>query len=215
MLTWDRVTDWEIEEHEDDVVLTLQGSGAATPLLIPGWSAADLDALLRQSSEQPSPTPAPDQVKQAGGAKGDAGAGSRGASGPGVVELLGTSARGRDRRAHGRGPVLAPAGATAPAGQGRGDHRAAGCVGHGGDHRAPAERRHHQLEFPRPHQLTGIRTRLRPSAPRRRGRPRSRRPSRPGSGPVGTRPPGGCRAGLRAASRTRTATSGPPGWHAP
>jgi hypothetical protein len=95
-LTWDRVTDWEIETREDDVVLTLQGSGAATPLLIPGWSAADLDALLRQFSEQPAPTPAPDQVPEAAGPKGDTTAGSRGEGRPGVVELLGTSAAAAD-----------------------------------------------------------------------------------------------------------------------
>ena len=52
-LTWDRVSEWEIEERQDDVVLTLQGGGSATPLLIPGWSGADLEALLRQLSEQP------------------------------------------------------------------------------------------------------------------------------------------------------------------
>jgi ribosomal protein L12E/L44/L45/RPP1/RPP2 len=68
-LTWDRVSDWEIKQRKGEVVLTLQGVGAATPLLIPGWSASDLDALLRQLTEQPAaaaaaPAPAPDQAKQ-------------------------------------------------------------------------------------------------------------------------------------------------------
>jgi hypothetical protein len=57
-LTWDRVSAWEIEEREGDVVLTLQGDDAVTPLLIPGWSAADLAALLRQLTEQPAPAKA-------------------------------------------------------------------------------------------------------------------------------------------------------------
>ena len=57
-LTWDRVSEWEIEEREGDVVLTLQGDDAVTPLLIPGWSAADLAELLRQLTEQPAQTKA-------------------------------------------------------------------------------------------------------------------------------------------------------------
>jgi hypothetical protein len=64
-LTWDRVSGWEIEEREDDIVLTLQGGGADTALLIPDWSAADLGALLRQLSERPSAGAAGDQVDAA------------------------------------------------------------------------------------------------------------------------------------------------------
>jgi hypothetical protein len=92
-LTWDRVSDWQIEEREadDDIVLTLQGDGAATPLLIPGWSAADLGALLSRLSGQQVAPPTRDQVRAAG--RPDAGAGSPGAQSPGVVELLGTAAK--------------------------------------------------------------------------------------------------------------------------
>lgn len=53
-LTWDSVSQWEIEEREDDILLTLQRGDATTPLLIPDWSAADLAALLRQLTEQPA-----------------------------------------------------------------------------------------------------------------------------------------------------------------
>jgi hypothetical protein len=60
-LTWDRVSGWEIDERDDDIVLTLQGGGADTALLIPGWSAADLGTLLRQLSELPAGTVVRDQ----------------------------------------------------------------------------------------------------------------------------------------------------------
>jgi len=114
-LTWDKVSGWEIEERANDIVLTLQGAGAATPLLIPGWSASDLGALLRRLSEQPAATAAPDQAgetdepKQATNAKGaaktdDAGTKSAGAGRPGVVELLGTAAAGAENA----DPVQAP-----------------------------------------------------------------------------------------------------------
>jgi hypothetical protein len=53
-LSWDRVSEWEIEEREGDVLLTLQQGDAATPLLIPGWSATDLAAMLRQLTEPPA-----------------------------------------------------------------------------------------------------------------------------------------------------------------
>jgi hypothetical protein len=46
-MSWSRVTEWELEEHDDDVLLTLRGHGAVTPLRITGWSAGDLEALMR------------------------------------------------------------------------------------------------------------------------------------------------------------------------
>jgi hypothetical protein len=57
-LTWDRISEWEIEEREGDVLLTLQQGDAATPLLIPGWSATDLAAVLRQLTGRPVPAKA-------------------------------------------------------------------------------------------------------------------------------------------------------------
>ena len=53
-LTWDRISDWEIDRGEDDILLTLRGGGGDTALFVPGWSAADLGALLRQLSERPA-----------------------------------------------------------------------------------------------------------------------------------------------------------------
>jgi hypothetical protein len=49
-LSWARVSAWELEERRDDVVLTLRGDGATAPLRITGWSADDLDALMRSLS---------------------------------------------------------------------------------------------------------------------------------------------------------------------
>ena len=46
-LSWERVTEWELEERADRVVLTLRGDGATTPLLVSGWSVDDLERLLR------------------------------------------------------------------------------------------------------------------------------------------------------------------------
>jgi hypothetical protein len=46
-MSWERVSEWELEERADQVVLTLRGEGAATPLLVTGWSVDDLELLLR------------------------------------------------------------------------------------------------------------------------------------------------------------------------
>jgi hypothetical protein len=46
-MSWDRVREWELEERADHVVLTFRGEGATTPLLITGWSAEELEVLLR------------------------------------------------------------------------------------------------------------------------------------------------------------------------
>jgi hypothetical protein len=46
-MPWARVSEWELEEHADHVVLTFRGEGAATPLLVTGWSVEDLEVLLR------------------------------------------------------------------------------------------------------------------------------------------------------------------------
>ena len=44
---WDRVSEWEIEEGKDYVLLTLRGRGAATPLVVPGWTIDDLAELMQ------------------------------------------------------------------------------------------------------------------------------------------------------------------------
>jgi hypothetical protein len=47
-MSWDRVSEWEIEEREGYVLLTLRGQGATTPLIVPGWTLDDLEVLMRE-----------------------------------------------------------------------------------------------------------------------------------------------------------------------
>jgi hypothetical protein len=49
VMSWHRISEWEIEECEGHLLLTLRGQGAATPLVIPDWSLSfdDLEVLLR------------------------------------------------------------------------------------------------------------------------------------------------------------------------
>jgi hypothetical protein len=53
LMTWDRVSQWEIEEHDGCVLLTLRGNGAATPLVVPGWTQSDLEVLMRDVTSDP------------------------------------------------------------------------------------------------------------------------------------------------------------------
>jgi hypothetical protein len=47
LMSWDRVSEWEIEERKGYVLLTLRGHGATTPLVVPGWTLDDLELLMR------------------------------------------------------------------------------------------------------------------------------------------------------------------------
>jgi hypothetical protein len=57
-LSWERVSEWEIEQRRGGVLLTLRGGGAVTPLVIPHWKMDDLEAVLRAVT---SPPPALDE----------------------------------------------------------------------------------------------------------------------------------------------------------
>jgi hypothetical protein len=46
-MSWNRVSEWEIEERKGYVLLTLRGQGATTPLAVPGWTLDDLEVLMR------------------------------------------------------------------------------------------------------------------------------------------------------------------------
>lgn len=46
-MSWDRVSEWEIEERKGYLVLTLRGRGATTPLVVPGWTLEALEVLMR------------------------------------------------------------------------------------------------------------------------------------------------------------------------
>ena len=52
-MSWNRVSQWEIEEREGYVLLTLRGGGAATPLVVPGWTLDDLEILMREVTAGP------------------------------------------------------------------------------------------------------------------------------------------------------------------
>jgi hypothetical protein len=47
LMSWDRVSEWEIEERKGYVLLTLRGQGATTPLVVPDWTLDDLEVLMR------------------------------------------------------------------------------------------------------------------------------------------------------------------------
>ncbi len=47
-MSWERVSQWEIEERPGYVLLTLRGEGATTPLVVPGWTLDDLEILMRE-----------------------------------------------------------------------------------------------------------------------------------------------------------------------
>ncbi|HEX3795740.1 MAG TPA: hypothetical protein VHV57_14710 [Acidimicrobiales bacterium] len=46
-LSWERITEWEIEQRRGGVLLILRGGGSVTPLTIPRWKVDDLDLVLR------------------------------------------------------------------------------------------------------------------------------------------------------------------------
>jgi hypothetical protein len=49
-LSWEHISEWEIEQRRGGVRLTFWGGGAATPLIVPRWSVDDLDAALRDAA---------------------------------------------------------------------------------------------------------------------------------------------------------------------
>jgi hypothetical protein len=60
-MTWERISQWEIEERPGCVVLTLRGAGAVTPLMVKGWTLEDLETVMREVTAHTT-GPAPDQV---------------------------------------------------------------------------------------------------------------------------------------------------------
>jgi len=50
-MTWERISQWELEERPGCVVLTLRGGGSVTPLMVSGWSLEDLETVLRDATE--------------------------------------------------------------------------------------------------------------------------------------------------------------------
>lgn|GEM_PF-1540738 len=88
-MSWTRVSAWDVERRRDDVVLTLRGDGATTPLRITGWSADDLEALVRSLTSRT--TAAPEAVAGAPGRDDDP-----------VAESAAPAASRQERRRHAR-----------------------------------------------------------------------------------------------------------------
>jgi hypothetical protein len=64
-MTWERISQWELEERPGCIVLTLRGGGSVTPLVVKGWSLEDLETVMRdvteaatESEDRPDPVPA-------------------------------------------------------------------------------------------------------------------------------------------------------------
>jgi hypothetical protein len=51
-MTWERISQWELEERPGCIVLTLRGGGSVTPLMVKGWSLEDLETVLRDATAE-------------------------------------------------------------------------------------------------------------------------------------------------------------------
>jgi len=59
-MSWERVSQWELEERPDHLLLTLRGDGSVTPLVVRGWTLEDLAAVMREvTAGAPRPPVAP------------------------------------------------------------------------------------------------------------------------------------------------------------
>jgi hypothetical protein len=59
-LSWEHISEWEIEQQRGGVRLSFWGGGAVTPLIVPRWSVEDLDAALRYATRPVGPPDPPD-----------------------------------------------------------------------------------------------------------------------------------------------------------
>ena len=92
-MPWDLVSQCEIAERRDGVLLTLRGGGATTVLVVPGWTLDDLETVLRATvgatPAAPAPAPAPAAAPGGGTASVEPPAGGttpRTRAGPSVME---------------------------------------------------------------------------------------------------------------------------------
>ena len=53
-MTWERISQWELEERPGCIVLTLRGGGSVTPLMVKGWTLADLETVMRDATAGPA-----------------------------------------------------------------------------------------------------------------------------------------------------------------
>jgi hypothetical protein len=52
-MSWDGISQWEIEEGPGCLILTLRGGGSVTPLMVKGWTLRDLETVLREATTTP------------------------------------------------------------------------------------------------------------------------------------------------------------------
>jgi hypothetical protein len=55
-MTWERISQWELEERPDCVLLTLRGGGSVTPLRVKGWTLEDLETVILEATAAPGGT---------------------------------------------------------------------------------------------------------------------------------------------------------------
>jgi hypothetical protein len=48
-MSWARISEWELEERPDGVLLILRG-GSFTPLMVKGWTLEDLETVIREAA---------------------------------------------------------------------------------------------------------------------------------------------------------------------
>jgi hypothetical protein len=51
-MSWERISQWELEERSDCVLLILRG-GSVTPLMVKGWTLEDLETVMREATVSP------------------------------------------------------------------------------------------------------------------------------------------------------------------
>jgi hypothetical protein len=56
-MTWERISQWELQERPGCVVLTLRGGGSVTPLMVKGWTLEDLETVMREATTGASDPP--------------------------------------------------------------------------------------------------------------------------------------------------------------
>ena len=49
-MSWEEISQWEIEEGPGCVILTLRGGGSVTPLMVKGWTLEDLETVIREAT---------------------------------------------------------------------------------------------------------------------------------------------------------------------
>jgi hypothetical protein len=104
-MTWERISQWEIQERPGCLVLTLRGGGSVTPLMVKGWTLEDLETVMREATTGATDPPAPNATVTSGPPAPGVAAGEAaapGAAAPGVAAVVAAAPRSARRQAAGR-----------------------------------------------------------------------------------------------------------------